>query len=214
MARYGRHRALLGDHDFHTGPLEIHFQDLFDSKNTSETGFILRAVQNELKQPSTVSLLNSHKLTESKISQDPRGISSNRPENIKEFAKASNSHGGAVESFLNPKLTNLLKSENTSRLWFSAFPDALSPALDPVGGPLCPGPVILAKMPSPPRGNDTRLAPGLTRLPPACPVADGSMSSEERNEVLSRSVLVLVMVRNELRRLSCTDFGVPLRSKI
>jgi hypothetical protein len=40
------------------------------------------------------------------------------------------------------------------------------------------------------------------------------MSSEERKEVLSRSVLVLVMERKESNRLFWTDFGVPLRSRI
>ena len=76
-------------------------------------------------------------------------------------------YDGAVESFLNPKLTNRRKSEKTSRRGFSV---RLSPVLDPVGGPLGPGPIILPKMPSlivPPRGRIIRLAPGLTRLPPA-----------------------------------------------
>jgi len=40
------------------------------------------------------------------------------------------------------------------------------------------------------------------------------MSSDDRKEVLARSVLVLVMVRKESRRLFWTVFGVPLRSRI
>lgn len=40
------------------------------------------------------------------------------------------------------------------------------------------------------------------------------MSSEERKDVLSRSFLVLVIVRNESRRLFWSFFGVPLRSRI
>lgn len=118
-----------------------------------------------------------------------------------------------VGSFFLPKLTNLLKSENTSLRCTSALPPA---SLEPVDGPLGPGPPVMeAKMPSfPPKGRDTLLAPGLMRLPPECPVAAGSMSREERKEVLSRSVLVLVMVRKESRRLFWVDLGVPLRSKI
>lgn len=75
---------------------------------------------------------------------------------------------------------------------------------------------MLANIPSPapPSGRDTLLAPGLTRLPPACPVVGGSMSSDDRKDVLSRCVLVLVMVRKESRRLFCVAFGVPFRSRI
>ena len=47
-----------------------------------------------------------------------------------------------------------------------------------------------------------------------CAVDVGSMSSEERKEVLSRSFLVLVIVRNESKRLFWSFFGVPLRSRI
>src|SRR5258708_20183888 len=115
-------------------------------------------------------------------------------------------------SFLLPKLTNLLKSENTSLRCTSVFPPA---SLEPVDGPLGPGPEDTElKMPSPPNGRVTLLAPGLMRLPPAWPVAAGSISSEERKDVLSRSVFVLVMVRKESNRLFCEAFGVPFRSKI
>ena len=120
-------------------------------------------------------------------------------------------------SFLKPKLTNLLKSENTSRLCPSGAPPAAPPdALDPVDGPLGPGPVILAKMPSPapPIGSAILLAPGLTREPPACPVVGGSISSDERKELLPRSVLVLVMTSNASWRLLCVALGVPFRSRI
>ena len=114
-------------------------------------------------------------------------------------------------SFFLPKLTNLLKSENTSLRCTSVFPASL----EPVDGPLGPGPEDTEpKMPSPPNGSVTLLAPGLMRLPPAWPVAAGSISSEERKDVLSRSVFVLVMVRKESNRLFCEAFGVPFRSKI
>lgn len=59
-----------------------------------------------------------------------------------------------------------------------------------------------------------RLAPGLTKLPPACPVVGGSMSSDERKDVLSRSVFVLVIVRKESRRLFSIALGVPFKSRI
>jgi hypothetical protein len=62
------------------------------------------------------------------------------------------------------------------------------------------------------RGSVVLLEPGLPSVEPS--VMDGSISRAERNDVLSRSVLVLVMVRNESRRLFCSSFGVPLRSRI
>lgn len=116
-------------------------------------------------------------------------------------------YDGGVESFLNPKLTNRRKSEKTSRRGFSV---RFSPAPVPVGGPLPNIPSLI----EPPRGRIIRLAPGLTRLPPAWPVADGSISREDRKDVLWRSVFVLVIVRKESSRLFCTDFGVPFKSRI
>jgi hypothetical protein len=87
--------------------------------------------------------------------------------------------------------------------------------LEPVAGPLDPGPVIVAKMPSAcPRGRLIRLAPGLIKLPPAWPVVGGSISSDERKDVLSKSVLVLVIVRKESRRLFSMALGVPFKSRI
>ena len=69
-----------------------------------------------------------------------------------------------------------------------------------------------ARMLSPvaPCSSDTLLLPGLVRL--ATDV--GSMSSEDRKEVLSSSGFVLVMVRKESRRSFCAALGVPLRSRI
>jgi hypothetical protein len=62
------------------------------------------------------------------------------------------------------------------------------------------------------RGNETRLAFGLIKLEPGC--AGGSMSREERKDVDSRSVLVLVIVRKVSSKAFCAAFGVPLRSRI
>jgi hypothetical protein len=60
-------------------------------------------------------------------------------------------------------------------------------------------------------GSDTRLPIGLMV---DCTDEDpGSISSDDRNEVLSSSSFVLVMVRNESRRLFCSARGVPLRSR-
>jgi hypothetical protein len=55
---------------------------------------------------------------------------------------------------------------------------------------------------------------GLARLELICVVAVGSMSRDDRNDVLSSSFLVLVMVRNESRRPLCSGRGVPFKSKI
>lgn len=74
------------------------------------------------------------------------------------------------------------------------------------------GEVNADRMPSPPAP-----ARRLTRLPPGLPNVDdcaGSMSSEDKNEVFSRSVFVLVMVKNESIRSFCCCFGVPFRSSI
>ena len=86
--------------------------------------------------------------------------------------------------------------------------------MDPVEGPLGVGVERLAKILSLAEGSDILLPAGLIRLPPTYPVAGGSMSSDDRKEVLSKSVLVLVIVKKESRRLFCTAFGVPFRSKI
>jgi len=110
-------------------------------------------------------------------------------------------------------------SENTSRFWDDSGPlEVLPSVLDPVGGPLSGGdplsdPNMLSEF-SPPvdRGSVVLLEVGLLRIAPR--VMGGSISRAERNDVLSRSVLVLVMVRNESRRLFCSSFGVPFRSRI
>jgi hypothetical protein len=122
--------------------------------------------------------------------------------------------GGCV-SLRNPKVTKRLMSENTSRFAPGSLPLTLPSALDPVGGPLNGGEVSPPNTPSAPagvvdNGNATRLTLGL----PIVKLRGGSISRDVRNEVLSRSVLVLVTVRNESRRLFCSIFGVPLRSRI
>ena len=55
--------------------------------------------------------------------------------------------------------------------------------------------------------------PGLANVPRR-PKVGGSISSEDKNDVLSSSGFVLVMVRKESRRLFCSLFGVPFRSRI
>lgn len=107
-----------------------------------------------------------------------------------------------MESFLSPKLTKRRKSENTC---FEGSPCLPSPLmLEPVGGPLGDGadkPAKILSLPAAFNGNANRLPPGLSRLPPMAPVAGGSMSKEDKNEVLSRSVFVLVIERKESWRL-------------
>lgn len=126
--------------------------------------------------------------------------------------------GGASDSFLKPKLTNRFRSEKTSRR-SPERPIAGSGTLAPVEAAVDAGEVNDENKLSPPlpvtaRGRDTRLPPGLTRLPPSTPGPGGSMSREERKDVLSKSVFVLVMVRNESRRVFCCALGVPLMSRI
>jgi hypothetical protein len=122
-------------------------------------------------------------------------------------------------SLLNPKLTNRLKSENTSRFCSPNRPLAPSP----VGGPLSGGdpkaanrlsPAAVAPLMPPftSEGRDTRLPPGLAKV--ICAAPGGSMSKEDKNEMLSNSVFVLVMVKNESSSLLCSVLGVPFRSRI
>jgi hypothetical protein len=135
------------------------------------------------------------------------------------YSKYPYIQGGANdESFLKPKLTNRFRSEKTS-LRSPVRPTAGSGALAPVEGPVTAGEVNDENKLSPPlpvtaRGRETRLPPGLTRLPPSKPGPGGSMSREERKDVLSKSVFVLVIVRNESRRAFCCALGVPLISRI
>lgn len=125
---------------------------------------------------------------------------------------------GKVSDRRKPKVTNRLMSK-TSRFCPASSPlEVLPSVLDPVGGPLKGGdpsdPNILSD-PMPgvvDSGRVTRLEPGLLNVAPS--VKGGSISRAERNDVLSRSVLVLVMVRNESRRLFCPVFGVPFKSSI
>jgi hypothetical protein len=122
---------------------------------------------------------------------------------------------GGVESFLSPKLTKRRKSEKTC--FEGSFCLASPLALDPVGGPLGDGADRPAKILSPPtafKGNDNRLPPGLSKLPPIAPVVGGSMSKDDKKEVLPRSVFVLVIERKESCKLFWMDLGVPFRSRI
>jgi hypothetical protein len=84
-----------------------------------------------------------------------------------------------------------------------------------VGGPLSGGDVkalntLRSAAEVEDNGSAIRLVAGL----PTAKLIGGSMSKELRNDVLSRSVFVLVMVRNESRRLFCSILGVPFRSRI
>jgi len=63
-------------------------------------------------------------------------------------------------------------------------------------------------------GRDTRLPPGLAKLPLLTVKVGGSMSREDRNDMESSSSLVLVIVRNESRTFFCSAFEVPFRSRI
>jgi hypothetical protein len=63
-------------------------------------------------------------------------------------------------------------------------------------------------------GRETRLPPGLVKFPLFTVSVGGSISKEDRNDVDSRSCLVLVMVRKESRMLFCSALGVPFRSRI
>lgn len=113
-------------------------------------------------------------------------------------------------------------SEKTSRFCAGSRPlEVLPSVLDPVGGPLKGGddplrePNMLSVFGPPGEvnsGSAVLLEPGLPRVAPS--VMGGSISRAERNDVLSKSVLVLVIVRKESRRLFCSIFGVPFRSRI
>lgn len=58
------------------------------------------------------------------------------------------------------------------------------------------------------------LAPGLELDPPRWLDVEGSMSREERKEVLSSSSLWLVMVTKRSSKWSASDFEVPFKSRI
>ena len=109
-------------------------------------------------------------------------------------------------------MTNRLISENT--FCPDSLPLALPSLLDPVVGPLSGGDVkalnTLSAAEAEDSGSAIRLVAGL----PTAKLAGGSISKDVRKDVFSRSILVLVMVRNESRRLFCSILGVPLRSRI
>lgn len=62
-------------------------------------------------------------------------------------------------------------------------------------------------------GSDSTLAFGVASELDVRGVADGSISREVRNELDSRSCMVLVMVRNLSSSAFCSVLGVPLRSR-
>lgn len=123
------------------------------------------------------------------------------------WAWSESSQDGIV-SLRSPKLTKRLKSEN-----LLAGSDLFIESEAPDEAAVIGGGESAARMLSPavpPGRSDTRLLPGLVRFA-TCP---GSISSDERNEVLSSSDFVLVIVRKESSRSFCAAFGVPLRSRI
>lgn len=121
-------------------------------------------------------------------------------------------YDGSCVSLRNPKVTNRRISENT--FCPGSVPLALLSWLDPVGGPLNGGDVnalnTLSAAEAEDNGSAIRLVAGL----PTARLVGGSMSKDVRNDVFSRSVFVLVIVRNASRRLFCSILGVPLRSRI
>ena len=135
---------------------------------------------------------------------------------------ARDHHEGGAVSLRSPKLTNLRKSENTSRFPARACPSARGGVSAPDGVPLSGGELSAARIPS--AGPGPASSPGReTRLPPGevdvcncstVPLAGGSMSSEERKDVCSSSGFVLVLVTKESRRSFCSLRDVPLRSRI
>ena len=117
-------------------------------------------------------------------------------------------HEGCIESLRTAKLTKRLKSENLDA---GSDLGGVSPPPRPLPRG---GEVSAAKMPSPPAPAPARR---LTRLPPGLPSVEvwgGSMSKDDRKEELSRSVFLLVIVKNESMRSFCCVLGVPLRSRI
>ena len=111
-----------------------------------------------------------------------------------------------------------MRSEKTS-LRSPVRPTAGSGAVAPEADPVNAGEVseenkLSLLLPVTAGGREIRLPPGLTRLPASRPGPGGSMSRDERKDVLSKSVLVLVMVRNESRSVFCCALGVPLMSRI
>ena len=113
---------------------------------------------------------------------------------------------GGIDSLRKPKLTKRLKSWNTSLFVVLS----LGGVSVPVTGVAAPGgDARAAKMPSP-AANPPPLLAGVFALL-AWP---GSMSSDVKKDVLSRSLLVLVIVRKESSRSFCSALVVPLRSRI
>lgn len=131
---------------------------------------------------------------------------------------------GDCGSLRRPKLTKRLKSENTSRFCPDSLALVLPSALEPVDGPVNGG-VWRAPKPPPPlppsaappptvkpneSGSAMRAEAGL----PSITLSGGSISSVLRNDVPSNSAFVLEVVTKLSRRLFCSAFGVPLRSRI
>lgn len=103
------------------------------------------------------------------------------------------------------KLTNLRRSEKTSRL--GSLGDGAGLRL-PSGGVIRPGFEDVAR-----RGSDVELLFGVLRADPAIiGPTGGSMSSEDRNEVASSSLILLVIAKNVSRIPFCSALETPLRS--
>jgi len=112
------------------------------------------------------------------------------------------------------KLTRRLRSEKTSRL--PSPPGAGLPF--EVSVPPPSGGVIIPRVDDPPvalmssEGTDMADEFGVMMEPAETGPGGGSMSSEERKDVLSSSDIVLVIVRKMSSSPFCSDLGVPLRS--
>lgn len=120
-------------------------------------------------------------------------------------SELSVAYDGAILSLLNPKLTNRLKSENTSRF----VPASLGGVSEPLVWTLRGGDDSAAKMLSGVPGMSDARLPG----EPRPTVWLGSMSNVDRKDELSSSCLVLVIVRKESSRSFCSALAVPLRSR-
>ena len=115
-------------------------------------------------------------------------------------------YDGGIDSLLKPKLTNRLKSWKTSLF----VVPSLGGVSVPVTGVAAPGgDARAAKMPSPAVNAPPLLAWLLALLD-----WPGSMSNDVKKDVLSRSLLVLVIVKKESKRSFCSALVVPLRSRI
>lgn len=103
------------------------------------------------------------------------------------------------------KLTNRRRSEKTSRL--GSLGDGAGLTL-PSGGVISPALEGVASM-----GRDGELWFGVLRADPAViGPAGGSISSDDKNEVVSSSLILLVIAKNVSKISFCSAFETPLRS--